>query len=167
MNCIRSIPIVVALAVAIAPIRTFALGEARYVSNHLATGAIALEEEGHAAPVLVSEGDLPGVVRAAGDLGADIERVTGVRHSTQNDWQQAVSDGVRKVSLPLSIAAAGYHTLKVWMVDPGVVLERIVLDHGHLAPSYLGPPESFHGNAPPANSSSVESKAGQWNANSN
>jgi len=84
-----------------------------------------------------------------------------LKHNTQNDWQQAVSDGVRKVSIPLTIAAAGYHTLKVWMVDPGVVLERIVLDHGHLLPSYLGPPESFHGNAPPTNSSSVESKAGQ------
>jgi hypothetical protein len=30
------------------------------------------------------------------------------------------------------------------MVDPGVVLERIVLDHGGVLPSYLGPPESFH-----------------------
>jgi hypothetical protein len=30
------------------------------------------------------------------------------------------------------------------MVDPGVVLEKIVLCHDHLLPSYLGPPESFH-----------------------
>lgn len=84
-----------------------------------------------------------------------------LEHNTQNDWQQAVSDGVRKISTPLSIDNAGYHTLKVWMVDPGVVLERIVLSHGNLLPSYLGPPESFHGNATPANSSSVEPKAGQ------
>jgi hypothetical protein len=87
--------------------------------------------------------------------------VDALEHNTQSDWQQAVSDGVRKVSIPLSIANTGYHTLKVWMVDPGVVLERIVLDHGHLLPSYLGPPESFHGNAAPVNSSSVQSKAGQ------
>jgi len=81
MNCIRSIPIVVALAVAIAPIRTFALGEARYVSNHSSTGGIALVEARHAIPLMVSDGDWPGVVRAAGDLGADIERVTGVSPS--------------------------------------------------------------------------------------
>jgi hypothetical protein len=84
-----------------------------------------------------------------------------LEHNTQNDWEQAVSDGVRKVSIPLSIANAGYHTLKIWMVDPGLVLERIILSHGRLLPSYLGPPESFHGNGSHANSSSVESKAGQ------
>jgi hypothetical protein len=61
----------------------------------------------------------------------------------------------------LSISNPGYHTLKVWMVDPGVVLERIVLAHGQLLPSYLGPPESFHGSVPQEHSSSVEPKAGQ------
>jgi hypothetical protein len=84
-----------------------------------------------------------------------------LEHNAQADWQQAVSDGVRKVSTPLSISNNGYHTLKIWMVDPGVVLERIVLSYGPLLPSYLGPPESFHGNAAPANSSSVQSKAGE------
>jgi hypothetical protein len=74
--------------------------------------------------------------------------VDALEHSTQADWAKAVSDGVRKVSIPLTIASPGYHTLKVWMVDPAVVLERIVVSHDHLPPSYLGPPESFHGSAP-------------------
>ena len=34
------------------------------------------------------------------------------------DWAQAVSDGVRRVTVPLTIAAPGYHTLKMWAVDP-------------------------------------------------
>ncbi len=84
--------------------------------------------------------------------------VDALEHNAQTDWEQAVSDGVKKVSIPVSIAAPGYHTLKLWMVDPGVVLERIVLSRDHLPPSYLGPPESFH---IPAHSSPVESKAGQ------
>jgi hypothetical protein len=70
--------------------------------------------------------------------------VDALEHNTQKDWEEAVSDGVKKVSVPLSIAAAGYHTLTIWAVDPGVVLERIVLSHGPILPSYLGPPESFH-----------------------
>jgi Gylcosyl hydrolase family 115 C-terminal domain len=71
--------------------------------------------------------------------------VDALEHNDQKDWAEAVSDGVKKVSVPLPEMTAGYHTLKIWMVDPAVVLERIVVSHGMLRPSYLGPPESFHG----------------------
>ena len=70
--------------------------------------------------------------------------VDALEHNSQNGWAQAVSDGVRKASIPLTIADPGYHTLKVWVVDPGLVLEKIVLYHDQVLPSYLGPPESFH-----------------------
>ena len=70
--------------------------------------------------------------------------VDELEHNSQKDWEQAVSDGVRRITLPLTIAEPGYHTLKIWAVDPGVVLERIVVSHGELRPSYLGPPESIH-----------------------
>jgi hypothetical protein len=70
--------------------------------------------------------------------------VDELEHNTQQDWEQAVSDGVRRVTLPLTIAKPGYHTLRIWAVDPGVVLERIVVSHGPLKPSSLGPPESAH-----------------------
>ncbi len=37
----------------------------------------------------------------------------------------------------------GQHTLKVWMVDPGIVLDKILLETvGEVERSYLGPPES-------------------------
>ena len=33
---------------------------------------------------------------------------------------------------------AGLHTLKIWLVDPGVVLQKIVIDAGGVS-CYLGP----------------------------
>jgi len=61
------------------------------------------------------------------------------------DWEQSVKDSARKVKSKHTVANVGYHTLKVWMVDPGVVLQKIVINMGGLKPSYLGPPESFKG----------------------
>jgi hypothetical protein len=61
-----------------------------------------------------------------------------------HDWERAVSDSARVVKTQLSLPKPGEHTLKVWMVDPGVVLQKIVVNCGGEKPSYLGPPESFH-----------------------
>ncbi|KAH9476877.1 hypothetical protein JR316_0010793 [Psilocybe cubensis] len=37
----------------------------------------------------------------------------------------------------------GAHTLKISMMEPAVVIQKIVIDAGGLQPSYLGPPESI------------------------
>jgi len=60
------------------------------------------------------------------------------------DWEDSVKDGVRKLKTTHSLAKPGYHTLKVWMVDPAVVLEKLVVNLGGVRPSYLGPPETCH-----------------------
>ena len=62
--------------------------------------------------------------------------------ATLQTWERAVGDGVRRVATRHKVAAPGLHVLKFWLVTPGVVLERIVIDAGGVRPSYLGPPES-------------------------
>jgi hypothetical protein len=85
--------------------------------------------------------------------------VDALADNSEQAWSKAVSDGVRKVTTMLNVPSPGYHTLKFRMVDPGVVLEKLVValsdqDAPHFpgapkrnlpaAPSsYLGPPESY------------------------
>jgi len=58
-------------------------------------------------------------------------------------WNTAVTDKVMKVSSTHQIAQAGPHVLKIWLVDSGIVFQKIIINRGGLKPSYLGPPESL------------------------
>ncbi len=71
--------------------------------------------------------------------------VDALANDSQADWATSVKDNVRKVRTRHTLAGTGFHTLKFWMVDPGVVLEKLVVDLGGVKPSYLGPPESYRG----------------------
>ena len=70
--------------------------------------------------------------------------IDALAQNTAIDWETSVKDSVRKVKSTHSLAGTGYHTLKFWMVDPGVVLQKLVVNLGGVKPSYLGPPESYH-----------------------
>jgi hypothetical protein len=76
------------------------------------------------------------------------QMVDALKDNSEKAWEQAVSDGVRKITSTLNVDGPGYHTLKFRMVDPGVVLEKLVVSQGRLPESYLGPPESYRSPAP-------------------
>jgi hypothetical protein len=58
-------------------------------------------------------------------------------------WEKLVADNAHHSTSRHIVASPGYHSLKIWMIDPGVVLEKLVIDLGGVRPSYLGPPESY------------------------
>jgi len=57
-------------------------------------------------------------------------------------WTKSVADHIKKSISRHSDIKAGAHTLKVWAIDPGVVIQKFIINSGGLKPSYLGPPES-------------------------
>jgi hypothetical protein len=57
-------------------------------------------------------------------------------------WERHTSDNVNRTSTKHVIAEAGVHRLRFWMVDPTVVLQRLLIDTGGLPETYLGPLES-------------------------
>jgi hypothetical protein len=61
---------------------------------------------------------------------------------TEGLWNKWVADNIiEKVSLH-SVTKPGQHVVKFWMIDPAVVLQKIVIDLGGLKQSYLGPEET-------------------------
>jgi hypothetical protein len=81
------------------------------------------------------------------DEAPQVVTLVPANYQAQNgnrDWEKVVGDNARYGRSRHAIATAGYHTLKVWMVDPAVVVQKLVVDLGGMKPSYLGPPESFH-----------------------
>ena len=63
-----------------------------------------------------------------------------------SNWARSVMNNAHYSNTSWTLNKPGYHTLKIWMVDPDVVLEKIVVNCGGVRKSYLGPPESFHRN---------------------
>ncbi|MHA4809471.1 glycosyl hydrolase 115 family protein [Flavitalea flava] len=61
-------------------------------------------------------------------------------------WEISVANNIFTITSRHRLTTPGKHVLKFWMVDPGVVLQKLVIDAGGVKPSYLGPPETFHRN---------------------
>ncbi len=61
---------------------------------------------------------------------------------TDRRWQEDVLRNAALTSSVQNITAPGLHRLKIWMVDPGIVIDTIIGDGDHTPPGYLWPPET-------------------------
>jgi Glycosyl hydrolase family 115/Gylcosyl hydrolase family 115 C-terminal domain/Glycosyl hydrolase family 67 N-terminus len=66
------------------------------------------------------------------------------KNSINGIWNKWVAESIILKSSNHKIQKAGKHTVKYWVVDPGVVLQKIVLDFGGVKQSFLGPPETLY-----------------------
>lgn len=83
-------------------------------------------------------------LRLAVSIDDQTPRVINIHENeTPKTWGKSVEDNMRVITSRWKISSPGKHVLKYWMVDPGVVLQKIVIDGGGVKASYLGPPESL------------------------
>lgn len=61
------------------------------------------------------------------------------------DWETVVKDAIRRSSNTIDLSRVGEHQLDLWLLEPEIVLTKVVLDIGGERVSYLGPPESHRG----------------------
>jgi len=77
------------------------------------------------------------------DEQAPITVNINTNYTSDNAWGQSVASNIKTFKTPLFFNKTGKHTINYWMINPGVVLQKLVLDLGGLKSSYLGPPESI------------------------
>lgn len=64
---------------------------------------------------------------------------------SERNWNKFVADNIKIITSLHTIENAGNHVLKIYGVDPALVLQKIVIETetGQLLENYLGSPESF------------------------
>jgi len=81
-------------------------------------------------------------LRYAVSIDAETPQVINI--NKVQSWDQWVSENIIIKDSKHTIDKRGKHILKFWMIDSGVVLQKIVVETGDVKPSYLGPPESYY-----------------------
>jgi hypothetical protein len=84
-----------------------------------------------------------GGLRYAVSIDGEAPQLVNVNGGISNkDWEHAVAQNAWIRTTHHHVARAGQHVIRLWLVDPALDFQRLVLFHGTLPASYLGPPES-------------------------
>src|SRR4051812_47428390 len=90
----------------------FALGEPKYIETVSTAGSFAIVREGTAARIYVDSRDYLGVTRAAGDLKADIARVSGLTAAIVHE-----------------IGSGGTDSILIGTIGKSAVIDRLIREH--------------------------------------
>ncbi len=92
--------------------------------------------------------DLPQGIRYAVSIDDAAPQIVSIHNdNTTKSWDDWVANNIIVTQSKHKVDKPGQHTLKVWMVEPGVVVQKIVVETTGAKPSYLGPPESAQAGA--------------------
>ena len=83
-----------------------------------------------------------GELRYAVSIDDQSPQIVNLATNDDRAWAQAVAQDAWIKEVPIHVDHSGQHMIHLWLVDPGVDFERLVLFRGELPKSYLGPPES-------------------------
>jgi molybdenum cofactor biosynthesis protein MoaC len=131
-----------------ATFRLVAAGRAKK-GDVLGIARVAAIQAAKRTPELIPLAHPISITRVAVSFDNEAPKVVDIlpaNYNAQNgnrDWEESVRNNSRTVTSSDAVTGAGYHTLKIWMVDPSVPVQKLVINTGGVKPSYLGPPESY------------------------
>jgi hypothetical protein len=83
-------------------------------------------------------------LKSAISIDNEQPKIININEGLENPaiWREWVGNNIIKKTTVHQIAKPGKHLIKYWMIDNGIVLQKIIADFGGLKSSYLGPPET-------------------------
>ena len=82
-------------------------------------------------------------LRYAISLNGEKPQVVDLTRDMSNPvWEETVRSGVRRGVTSHQVSRSGLHKLRIYSLDAGVTLQKVLINTGGLRPSYLGPEES-------------------------
>ncbi|TDN90360.1 glycosyl hydrolase family 67 [Salegentibacter sp. 24] len=83
-----------------------------------------------------------GGLRFAYSIDDKEPKIINMHQDTENDWGTSVGNNITRVISKVQLDKKDNHTLKIWAIDSGVALQKIIIRKGEIGKSYLGPTES-------------------------
>ena len=83
-----------------------------------------------------------GGLRFAYSVNNSSPKIVNIQKDTKDNWNTSVANNVTSIEMPVSLENSGNQTLKVWAIDPGISLQKIIVKTGEVPYSYLGAEDS-------------------------